>query len=69
MIEVNKENNRYTVTISDNGAGLPDNFNLEQSSNLGLQIANTLTKNELNGSINLFRNGNLTSGQIIFSVN
>ena len=68
VIEVNKENNRYTVTISDNGAGLPDNFNLEQSSNLGLQIANTLTKNELNGSINLFRNGNLTSGQIIFSV-
>jgi len=69
VIEVNKENNRYTVTISDNGAGLPDNFNLEQSSNLGLQIANTLTKNELNGSINLFRNGNLTSGQIIFLVN
>jgi two-component sensor histidine kinase len=68
IIEIDKENNRYTVTVSDNGAGLPDNFNLEQSSNLGLQIANTLTKNELNGSINLFRNGNLTCGRIIFSV-
>lgn len=68
IIEIDKENNRYTVTVSDNGAGLPDNFNLEQSSNLGLQIANTLTKNELNGSINLFRNGNLTCSRIIFSV-
>ncbi|MFM7495427.1 MAG: sensor histidine kinase [Candidatus Nanopelagicus sp.] len=68
IIEIDKENNRYIVTVSDNGAGLPDNFNLEQSSNLGLQIANTLTKNELNGSINLFRNGNLTCGRIIFSV-
>lgn len=68
IIEVDKESNRYTVTVSDNGAGLPDNFNLEQSSNLGLQIANTLTKNELKGSINLFRNGNLTCGRIIFSV-
>jgi hypothetical protein len=39
------------------------------SANLGLQIANTLTKNELNGSLNLIRVGNLTKGEISFTSN
>jgi hypothetical protein len=34
-----------------------------------LQIANTLTKNELNGSLNLIRVGDLTKGEISFSCN
>jgi two-component sensor histidine kinase len=48
---------------------LPEEFNIEKSANLGLQIANTLTKNELNGSINLVRVENLTRGDISFKVN
>ena len=53
----------------DAGVGLPDDFNIEKSANLGLQIANTLTKNELNGSIRLVRLDNLTRGEISFKVN
>jgi two-component sensor histidine kinase len=66
MVEVSNKNKNYTVTVADNGAGLPANFNLEQSSNLGLQIANTLTKNELNGTLKLFSENNFTKGQINF---
>jgi two-component sensor histidine kinase len=68
-VEIIKKINTYTITIIDNGAGLPDNFNLEQSANLGLQIANTLTKNELNGSIKLFRSADMTNAEISFVVN
>ena len=69
QVEVKIDGNSYSVMVSDNGAGLPDNFDIEKSSNLGLQIANTLTKNELNGSIKLFRDKEFTSAEIIFSVN
>ena len=68
-VEIIKKNNAYAVTINDNGAGLPDGFNLEQAANLGLQIANTLTKNELNGGIKLFRSGQMTKAEVSFSVN
>ncbi len=68
-VEIKNEAGLYSVTVSDNGSGLPEDFEIEKSSNLGLQIANTLTKNELNGSIKLFRNNEFTSGQIIFSIN
>jgi len=47
----------------------PHDFNLEKSANLGLQIANTLTKNELSGSIKLFRDGDLTKGEVTFQAN
>ena len=67
-VEVARVGSLCTVTISDNGSGLPEKFDLEESSNLGLQIANTLTKNELNGTLKLFSNGNLTNGQVTFSI-
>jgi len=69
QVEVKIEGNQYSVTVSDNGSGLPDNFDIEKSSNLGLQIANTLTKNELNGNIKLFRKSDFTFGQITFALN
>ena len=65
-VEIIKNGNNYTVAVCDNGAGLPSDFNLEKSANLGLQIANTLAKNELNGSIKLSRDGNLTKGEVTF---
>ena len=68
-VEIVKSGNIYTVAVCDNGAGLPTDFNLEKSANLGLQIANTLTKNELNGSIKLFRDGDLTKGEVTFQAN
>ena len=68
-VEISKNGNQYLVSVCDNGSGLPKEFNIEKSANLGLQIANTLTKNELNGSINLVRVENLTRGEISFKVN
>ena len=68
-VEISKNGNQYLVSVCDNGSGLPEEFNIEKSANLGLQIANTLTKNELNGSINLVRVENLTRGEISFKVN
>jgi two-component sensor histidine kinase len=47
---------------------LPIDFNLEESANLGLQIVNTLTKNELAGEILLSRENNLTTARLSFSV-
>lgn len=67
-VEVIKNNSSYVIRICDNGSGLPDDFTFEKSSNLGLQIANTLTKNELNGSIDLIRANGITTGEITFNV-
>jgi two-component sensor histidine kinase len=41
------------VTISDDGVGLPDSFDIATSPNLGLQIVRTLTENELRGTLSL----------------
>ncbi len=40
-----------SIRIYDNGVGLPIDFDLEVSSNLGLQIVRTLTENELRGRL------------------
>jgi two-component sensor histidine kinase len=42
-----------TVTIADDGAGLPDNFSLEGTDRLGLQIVRTLVDAELNATLAL----------------
>ena len=68
-VEISKNGDQYLVSVCDNGSGLPEEFNIEKSANLGLQIANTLAKNELNGGINLVRVENLTRGEISFKVN
>lgn len=40
-----------TISIIDNGVGLPEGFDVATSSNLGLQIVRTLTENELKGTL------------------
>jgi two-component sensor histidine kinase len=52
-IELQRYSNEGLVTISDDGVGLPEGFDLSTSSNLGLQIVRTLTENELNGELKL----------------
>jgi hypothetical protein len=42
-----------TVTVTDSGAGLPDGFDLENTTSLGLQIVRTLVEGELGGQISL----------------
>jgi two-component sensor histidine kinase len=52
-IELQRYSNEGLVTISDDGVGLPEGFDLVSSSNLGLQIVRTLTENELKGELKL----------------
>jgi two-component sensor histidine kinase len=44
---------QLTVTVSDNGAGLPPDFDLDSSSSLGLQIVRTLVVAELGGKLEI----------------
>jgi two-component sensor histidine kinase len=44
---------RLTVTVSDNGTGLPADFDLDSTTSLGLQIVRTLVLTELNGRLDI----------------
>jgi two-component sensor histidine kinase len=66
IVEINRNANNAQVKVIDNGVGLPAGFDIDSSSNLGLQIVKTLTENELKGNINLTRNGNQTEAVLSF---
>lgn len=55
LIEVTacREPQRLTVTVADDGVGLPHGFDPERSANLGLQIVRTLVVAELGGRLEL----------------
>ena len=42
---------RLTVTVADSGVGLPDGFDLDSATSLGLQIVRTLVVGELSGRL------------------
>ncbi len=44
---------QLTVTVSDNGAGLPADFDVENTTSLGLQIVRTLVVAELGGRLSI----------------
>ena len=54
------------IEISDDGVGLPSDFDFNTSSNLGLQIVRTLTENELKGSIELKSSESATTATLSF---
>ena len=53
-----------TASVSDNGTGIPENFNIEENSTLGFKIINTLVK-QLQGSLSI-TNDNGTVVKISF---
>jgi two-component sensor histidine kinase len=59
MVEVvaQRSRGRLTVTIQDDGVGLPVEFDSRRSDRLGLQIVQTLVSTELSGSVELSRRG------------
>ena len=67
-VEISHDGATRTISIVDNGVGLPEGFSWDQSSNLGLQIVKTLTENELKGKIALTREGEETKATLTFSV-
>jgi two-component sensor histidine kinase len=52
-IKLARYSNECVITIIDDGVGLPEDFDLATSANLGLQIVRTLTENELKGVLKL----------------
>ena len=42
---------RLSVSVEDNGAGLPEGFSLDAHASLGLQIVRTLVESELGGQL------------------
>ena len=52
-IHVSSSASELSVTISDDGVGFPEGFDIATSANLGLQIVRTLTENELRGTLSL----------------
>ncbi|MFZ1361995.1 MAG: sensor histidine kinase [Candidatus Nanopelagicales bacterium] len=50
-LSFDREQNQLTVTVADSGAGMPANFDVEQSQGLGLQIVRALVQDELKGSV------------------
>jgi two-component sensor histidine kinase len=48
---VSRHRDRLVVRVCDNGAGLPDDFDLDSATSLGLQIVRTLVVAELGGRL------------------
>lgn len=49
-IELKQENQHLCMVVTDNGIGLPANFDLDRATTLGLQLVRTLV-NQLNGTL------------------
>ena len=53
---LSKDQDALMVEVSDNGVGLPEGFDIEKNSGLGLTIVRTFIQQELEGSINVVSN-------------
>ncbi len=53
VLTVRRAGGRLHLTIDDDGRGLPDGFDLDRSTNLGLSIVRTLVESELGGQLEL----------------
>jgi two-component sensor histidine kinase len=63
-ITLNQIGEEFTLSVSDNGIGLPEDFNFTNTDSLGLLLINNLVK-QLDGTIELDKNGG-TTFKIIF---
>jgi two-component system, sensor histidine kinase PdtaS len=52
-VVVSREPERLTVTVADRGVGLPEGFDLDSATSLGLQIVRTLVVGELGGKLRI----------------
>ncbi len=54
VVRLERTGDELVVEVIDDGAGLPDGFDLDRSTGLGLSIVRTLVTSELGGSIRLW---------------
>jgi two-component system, sensor histidine kinase PdtaS len=53
LVTARREAARLTVSVADNGAGLPEDFDIDRTGSLGLQIVRTLVVAELGGRLDI----------------
>ncbi len=56
-VELYSQNELLTLVVSDNGVGLPEQMNWQQTNSLGMQLIHTLATHDLRGTIELNRSG------------
>ncbi|MHB0869302.1 MAG: sensor histidine kinase [Chloroflexota bacterium] len=61
LLSLDEREGEVRVSVRDDGKGLPPGFDVETSSNLGLQIVRTLVTKDLNGTLELHSNGGTTA--------
>lgn len=61
----NEENPEYNIIVSDDGIGIPENFDIRNTSSLGMELVFTLVEHQLQGTLNLDRT-NGTEFRIMF---
>jgi two-component sensor histidine kinase len=67
LIDLSQDGPQVTLSISDSGRGLADDFNLVTAKGLGLRIARTLAEKDLSGTLRLeSRPGGGTTATVIF---
>jgi two-component sensor histidine kinase len=57
VVDLDNDGTRLRVVVTDEGAGLPEGFRLEDATGLGLSIVRSLVVSQLSGSITM-RPGN-----------
>lgn len=67
VIDIRRNNGQLSLTLSDNGVGLPRDFEIGKSKTLGLQLVEQLTK-QLEGTLEVLQ-GTGTSYHITFKIN
>jgi two-component sensor histidine kinase len=56
-IKIRATDDRVVLEVTDDGLGLPENFNLRSDGSLGLQIVQTLVREDLKGTFHLVSAG------------
>jgi two-component sensor histidine kinase/PAS domain-containing protein len=65
-LSLRDEGDRVTIVVVDDGAGLPDDFDLIRTQSLGLQIVQSLAQDDLKGSFELRGRDNGVSAIVSF---
>jgi two-component system, sensor histidine kinase PdtaS len=60
------ENNHYEISISDNGKGLPRDFDISELTTNGLPLADILVKDQVSGNMEIFTSSDGTMFKIVF---
>ncbi len=66
LVTVDEDEQYYRFAISDDGAGLKEHFSLQTDGNLGMQIVQTLVKDDLRGTFELRPNDPGVTAEVRF---